>query len=168
MGRPSKLTDAQKADIKRRLGSGETQRSLAKEFGVSLGTICKLFDGRSETIKTLAVAVARVESQVELLNIDEQVIVRDMANQHKALILDYTRGAALGLKTSNRLRELADLKTSNLSAETVETEGLRLVAALTDTANRASAMATTALTANKGNQVEEHGTFTAYSGVPRG
>lgn len=149
MGRPSKLTDAQKADIQKRLASGETQRAIAKEFGVSNGTVAALFVGRSTTIKTLANTIATVESQVELLSISEQVIVRSMADQIKAMQIDYTRGASTGLQTAAKLHEIAKRKVEKLDPSMVETEDLRVVAALTDTANKAAAMGTNLLNANK-------------------
>jgi len=149
MGRPSKLTERQKKEITDRMASGETQRALADEFKVSVGTINKLFSGRSETIKTLARAKASVDSSIQLLNVSEQVIVFNMAEQIKSMQHDYTRGAAAGLDTATHLHEIANAKARELSAGTVETEDLRIVAALTDTANKAASMGTVLLNANK-------------------
>ena len=149
MGRPSKLTESQKKEITDRMASGETQRALADEFKVSVGTINKLFNGRSETIKTLAKAKASVDSRIQLLNISEQVIVFNMAEQFKAMQHDYTRGAAAGLDTATHLHEMANKKAKGLSAGTVETEDLRIVAALTETANKAAAMGTNLINAMK-------------------
>jgi HNH endonuclease len=42
----AKLTEAQAKEIKQRRASGESGRSLAKEFGVSQSTICDIHKGR--------------------------------------------------------------------------------------------------------------------------
>ena len=166
MGRLSKLTSKQKAEIGRRLASGETQRALAKEFGVSNGTIGSLFVGRSTTLKTLARTVAEAEQKVELLSIPEQVIVRDMADQYKSMSQDYTRGASTSLNTATELHQIAAQKVSELDRTNLQTEDLRLVAALTDTANKASQMSTNLMNLNKNNTADQAGNLTVVSGVP--
>jgi DNA-binding MurR/RpiR family transcriptional regulator len=42
MGRPSKLTDAQKAEARRRRAEGATLRELAESYDVGLATISRL------------------------------------------------------------------------------------------------------------------------------
>ena len=54
MGRPSKLTDKQWAEIEKRLLAGESQGKLAKEFKVARSAISDRFSDRLKSVKTVA------------------------------------------------------------------------------------------------------------------
>jgi len=149
MGRPSKLDDRQKAEIGRRLAAGESGRKLAKEFRVSEGTIRANITTHPSEIRNIATRLAKAELDLNGLPISAQGSVRSLADQLKGMQSDYMAGASTGLKTATLLQTLAHKKAGELDPETVQTEDLRLVAALTDTANKSAAMGTTLLTANK-------------------
>ena len=149
MGRPPKLTDHQKAEIGRRLAKGESMASLAKEFKVGRATMTRVFSGRVQNIEKVATSLATAELEMERLPVSEQVSIRTLADQLKGLQTDYLASAAKGLQTSKILQGIAHKKAQALDSETIVTEDLRLVAALTDTANKASSMGTSILNANK-------------------
>ena len=65
--RPSKLADKQKSEIQRLGINGEGVRDLAKVFKVSPATISALETKRTETIKALAMTIARAETKFDSL-----------------------------------------------------------------------------------------------------
>ena len=162
MGRPSKLDDRQRAEIGRRLasgGPGNTVTELAKEFHVSKGLISSLFSKRSETIQTLANTLAVTEAEIERLPISEQSSVRTLADQLKGISSSLAKSAAAGARVSASLSDLAERHTERL-VKRVEEEGglmaeeLKPVAALMETANRASSIGMGLLQANKSKDPE--------------
>ena len=68
MGRPSKLTQAQWDDVERRLLSGETARSLGREYEVSEAAIRKKFgahqkvSAQSSQVRTVAEKLAEANT----------------------------------------------------------------------------------------------------------
>ena len=114
MGRPSKLSDRQWAEIGRRLAGGESTRKLGKEFGVAGNTISERFSERVPKLKALAASLASTEREVELLPVTEQCTVRNLADQLKQIAGSLASAARHGADTADRLAEMANRKTRRM------------------------------------------------------
>lgn len=149
MGRPSKLTDKQKAEIQRRRVNGESIRDLAKVFKVSPATVSALVSERTETIKTLATAIASVETQFDSLPISEQVVVRSLADQLRGISEGLASAANSNAQVSARLAGMAQRKSLLIDEGSIEPDDLKAVAMLVETSNRASRIGVSLLNQNK-------------------
>ena len=141
MGRPSKLTDHQRAEIGRRLALGETTVALAKEFKVSQPLISGLFSDRVETIKNTAHAIADAEMRLERLPVSDRLAVRTLSDQLKEASGHLANAACNGAKTASILSGLAARKAEAMTCyDELEVRG---IAALAATGTEASKIATT-------------------------
>ena len=89
MGRPSKLTDRQKAEIGRRLAQGESGRKLAREFKCSEATIRANVSAQVATIQDVAGRLADAERDLERLPVSAQVSARTLADQLNGDLIVY-------------------------------------------------------------------------------
>ena len=166
VGRPSKLTDRQKAEIGLRLAQGESGRSLAREFKVSEWTIRTNVSTHKETIKDVASRLARAEGDLAVLDIPSQVATRNLADQLKGLSKSLIETAEINSRTSKILAQKGAKAVDDLGdAPTVD--DLRLPAAFMEISNKANDQGIKLLNATKTVPTEEHGSVTVYSGVPR-
>lgn len=150
MGRPPAINDRQKAEILRRLALGEKPSALRKEYRLSETTFRRNFSADVSKVREVGTALASAELSLASLPLSAQVSARNLADQLKGMQLDYMAGASKGLKTATILQDLAHRKAGLLDPETIQTDDLRLVAALAETANKSASMGTTLLTTNKG------------------
>ena len=155
MGRPSKLDDRQWSEIGRRLAGGETAAALAREFKVSRPAIVQRFSNRVQEIRNAAVALANAEVVVERMPVSDAASVRALADQLKGVSSSLAKSAASGARVSERLSDLADRFAQRIAKRadeegTLMPEELKPVAALVETANRASTIGMGLLAANKG------------------
>ena len=148
MGRPSKLTDKQWGEIGRRLTNGEGVNELAREYKVNKAAISRRFSQQTETLRNLANTIVTAERTLEGLPVAQQSCVMSLVDQLKGIQNDYAKTAANGAKTAAHLSDLAQRKSARFT-EDVETEDLRTVAALSDTANKALLPASNLIAANK-------------------
>lgn len=153
MGRPSKLTEKQWAEIEKRLLEGESRRAVAAKFGVSEAAIRKRLGAQVEQIKTVANQVVAAERAVQELPVSAQVSVANYAAKLRALS-DHLLGAATyGAATSHRLAGIAHAKVQEiddaapLNSESLE--ALKGVAVLTKMANESATIGLNLLAANK-------------------
>lgn len=65
MGRKSKLTSEQWAEVERRLVAGEARRALAREYGVSETSIRDHFGKQHDTVEAVADALVEAEVKTE-------------------------------------------------------------------------------------------------------
>jgi len=155
VGRPSKLSDRQWAEIGRRLAAGEKPNDLAKEFKVGRSTIVERFSDRVTEIREAAQELALAELRVEKLPVSDAMSVRSLADQLKGIGSSLAKSAANGARVSERLSDLAERFTVRI-AQRADQEGflmaedLKPVAALVETANRAGSLGMAMMTANKG------------------
>jgi len=153
MGRPSKLTEAQWAEIGEKLLTGISIRDLAAEYGVGKSAISERFTGRNRTIRTAAEKLVAVETQIRALTIPEQHAVRGHAARLMAISNHMASAVEYGAATSHRLAALAHSKVQEVDdsrpLDDESREALKDVAVLTKMANDAGAMAMTMLSAHK-------------------
>lgn len=141
MGRPSKLTDHQKAEVGRRLANGESRRALAKEFRVTEGCIRANVITHPEVIKDIATRLATAEADLIAQPINAQVSIRTLADQLRIASSHLAEAACNGAKTASILSGLATKKAEAMTAyDEFEVRG---IAALAATGTEASKIATT-------------------------
>lgn len=152
MGRPSKLSDRQWAEVGRRLAGGESSRKLAKEFKVGATTISERFSARVPKLKALAASLASTEQEVERLPVSEQVTVRTLADQLKAIGNNLARAARAGSDTAAQLAEMANGKVKGLLQDGGRVDPVELmdISSLTQVANRAAVPALRLVAASQG------------------
>ncbi len=147
-GRPPKLDDRTKGEIGRRLAMGEKAIDLAREFKVSRALISTCFSKQTPTIQKLGSDLASVEVAIARLPISEQVSVRSLADQLKGISSSLARAAQSGSNVAAKLSSIAEQRARMLD-HTSEAEDLKPVAALMETANRASTIGMGLLNAGK-------------------
>lgn len=153
MGRKSKLTDQQWADIKRRVLEGARPADLAREYGVSRATISERVSRRVEEIKSVANQVVSAELALGALPIAEQVMTISYASGLRAISLSLMRGADLSAKNYHRVTALANAELQRVDDAEPMSEtslaALKNVAALTKLGNDAAQTPINLLAANK-------------------
>lgn len=149
MGRPSKLSSIQEREICQRLASGESNRSVAKAYRVGEATIRRIFSAQVPKVRDVAQRLASVELDLAALPVSAQVSARSLADQMKGIQSHYTAAALDGAATAARLHQIARAKVTMLGSD-CETEDLKPIMALSETAKSAASLASNMLAANKG------------------
>lgn len=153
MGRKSKLTEEQWAQIKNRLLEGESGRALAEEFGVSETAIRKRVSSQVSEIKTVANQIAGAQTALSRLPISSQISAQTLAQRLLSISNHLASAADYGAATAHRLAGIAHMKAAEiddsapLTEEGVQT--LKGIAALSRMANEASEIGVNLLKANK-------------------
>lgn len=158
MGRPSALTEAKWEIIGKRLLSGESAASLAREFKVSKATISTRFSKRVQNVKEVAHQIVETERALSLLNIPEQMAARSLADDLKSISEHLAGAARYGAMTAHHLSGAAHRHNVSIRHDRPlnkdETEKLRSAAILTAMANEASKVGLSLLSANKDSMEE--------------
>jgi hypothetical protein len=153
MGRPSKLTDKQWAEIERRSIAGESIRSLAAEFKVSEGTIRgRGISAHVSEIKDVAKQIARVQDRLAVMPISAQISAHSLAEELRSISTHLASAAKFGSMTAHRLSVIAHSQTDMIDEAAPfedNTEALKSVLAMTKGANDAAVIGLNLLNANK-------------------
>lgn len=151
MGRKSKLTDAQWAEIESRLLNGESRTSLGKEFGVAESSIRQKFKGQVETIKAVAGKVADAAIALRALPISAQITANSLARKLVDISENLASAALHGSATAHRLNALANSEVGKVddADPMASLENLRNVGVLTKLANESASIGINLLAANK-------------------
>jgi hypothetical protein len=155
MGRPSKLSPEQWAEIGRRITDGEVLRDLAKEFDVSPAAISrKGFTQQSKRVQEVAQQVAKAQTALAELPVPQQYTALSLADKLRSISSSLAAGAELGAKNFHRLNALANAELQKVDDAAVLTEdtsmaALKTVSVLTKMANDAAASPINLLAANK-------------------
>lgn len=155
MGRPSKLTPEQWAEIERRIAGGEGVRDLAKEFNVSPGLISqKGFSKQAKRVQEAAHKVAEAQTSLAALPVHEQYVALSLAEKLRSISSSMAAGAELGAKNFHRLNALANQELQKVDDASLLTDdksvaALKTVAVLTKMANDAASTPVNLLAANK-------------------
>lgn len=153
MGRPSKLTEAQWDEIRRRLLEGERAADLAREYGVSKTRISENVSKRASAVKDVAKQIVAAEVSFRKLSVSEQFdtvsILRNLTNTLGHL----SSAAAYNAATSHRLAGIANMKVAEIDdaapLDDKSREALKDIAVLTRMANEASEIGLNLVKANK-------------------
>lgn len=159
MGRPSKLTDAQWGEVESRLLSGETARSLGREFGVSEGAIRKKFgahqkiSAQSTQVRTVAEKLAEANIALTALPPSQRAIAVSLSEELRQISTHMAGAARFGAATAHRLSGIAHAKVQEIDdaapLDDKSRDALKDVAVLTRMANDAATIPTNLLAANK-------------------
>ena len=153
MARPSKLTEEQWSQVKRRLAAGEKAAALAREFKVSRATISERCQKPVENIKAVANQLVSAERALYALPVSEQLLTLNLADDLRAISTHLSGAAKYGAATAHRLSGIAHNNVAKiddaapLDEESMET--LKGIAVLTRMANDASTIGLNLLAANK-------------------
>jgi DNA-binding transcriptional regulator YdaS (Cro superfamily) len=154
-GRPSKLTPKQLNEIRRRLATGESTTALAREYGVAKATISGHCSQKVERIKDIASQMVSAEQKFECLPVSEQAAVINLVDQMKATSNNLAAAARAGSATSAHLAGIAHGKAVQLNPVAPDPEELRMVSALTQTANQAATIGTALIAFPKNSRLDE-------------
>ena len=152
MGRPSKLTPAQWAEVERRLVDGEGVRDLAREFGVAHSQITRRFSHQPhQTVRNVAEKLASAQDALAALPTRQQHLAVSLADKLRNISASLACAAELGAATAHRLQALANSEVAKVDdAEPLTSlENLRGVGVLTKLANDSAATALNLLAANR-------------------
>lgn len=153
MGRPSKLTEAQWEEIRKRLLAGEKAADLSREYGVSKTRISERVSKRVENIKTVANQIVAAEVSLRSLPVSEQNDALSLADDLKSISKHLAGAGRYGAATAHRLSGIAHMKVSEIDDATpldqAGIETLKGIAVLTRMANESSEIGLNLLRANK-------------------
>lgn len=153
MGRPSKLTEKQWLSIAQRMASGESVRSLAREFKVSESTIRERLSAQTEKVKSVANQILATERELKSLPISAQITAHNLADQLRSISSHLASAANYGAATAHRLSGIAHNKVSEIDdaspLDETSLESLKGIAVLTRMANASSEIGLNLLRANK-------------------
>ena len=159
MGRPQKLTEAQREEIQRRVVAGEPVRALAAEFGVSPALVSKLSSKKAERIKSAASKVFDASNALASLPVSERPLALTIADNMKATFHSLMRAARAGADSAALINEFAHERAKALRAAKPDKEGHLVDAAAADdfsrlafAANRAMSPAVRLVIANRDQQ----------------
>ena len=151
MGRHSKLTPAQWADIETRLVDGEKPAALAKEFGVDRAAVTRRFSQKIATVKTVANQIVAAETALKSLPIAQQIYARTLADRLRSVSEHLAGAASYGAATAHRLAGIANAQVAKVDdADPMKSqEVLQGISALTKIGNEAASVGLNLLAANR-------------------
>lgn len=156
MGRPSKLTQQNEADIRRRLIAGEKPAALAKEFGVSRALISDRFSENVRNLKTVAGQIVATEQILSGLSVSEQLTVLTLAEELRSISTNLAGAAKNGSITAFRLSGIAARQVDKIDPENPmeNQEELQAISALTKMTNDAASLGINLINLNKEKMIE--------------
>lgn len=151
MGRTSKLTEKQWAEIDRRLISGESAAALAKEFKVDRAAISRKFSQQIKTVKNVANQLLEAEVALHALPIAQQISAIAIADQMRSISGHMGGAANYSAATAHQLAARANAQVYKIDdANPMESqEVLQGISALTKMSNDASHIPLNLLKINK-------------------
>jgi len=151
MGRKSKLSEKQWADVQRRVLEGESVRALAKEFGIAESSLRGKISVETAQIKVVANQIVSTERAIQALPISAQITAHNLASKLRSISDNLASAAHHGAATAHRLSAIANAEVAKIDdADPLSNpEALRGVAALTSLANESSKIGLNLLAANK-------------------
>ncbi len=108
MGRPSKLTEKQWNEVKRRLLAGEKAADLAREFKVSKAAVSNRVSKRIDAVKDVANQLVIANRALDDLDDAEQSLARELASDLQAASMHMSKAAKYGAASAHRLAALAN------------------------------------------------------------
>lgn len=153
MGRNSKLSDKQWAEIERRLLAGDKPAVLAREFGIDRAAITRRFAQQTKTVKAVANQLLAAEGALRSLPVAQQINAINLVDQLRSISGHLAGAANFGAATAHRLAGIANGRVAQIDdAAPLDEKGvteLKGIAVLTRMANEASEIGVNLLRANK-------------------
>ena len=156
MGRPSKLTPQDEAEIKTRLLNGEKPIDLAKEFKISRSTFSERFSETVRNLKSVINQVVATQDVFSALPLSEQLTVISFTDRLRNISNNLAGAAEHGSLTSYILSGVASRQAAKVNQdEPMESqEILQAISALTKISNEAAVIGTNLINANKDKVAE--------------
>lgn len=153
MGRKSKLTEEQWADLFSRVMNGESRRALGDEYGISEASIRQreAKSGKTQEVQKVARMIVETDAALKSLPIDAQINAQNLAAKLRSISQSLASAADLGAKTAHRLQALANSEVGKVDDANplASMEALRNVGVLTKLGNESASIALNLLAANK-------------------
>lgn len=151
MGRKSKLTDEQWAEIGRRLRNGEKHADLAREYGVDRAAITRKHSATIRNVRLVANQIITAEENLAKLTVAQQYEALSLADELRAISTHLAGAGKKAAMLSHRLIGLAHLESDKIDEANLResVDSLKTVSALTKMANDASSIPMNLLNANK-------------------
>jgi hypothetical protein len=155
VGRKSKLSEEQWAEVFRRRIEGESRRALAREFQISEASIREREEknGKTAEVQQVARMIVATEAAYKSLPVTAQLSAQNLAGKLRSISESLASAADLGAKTSHRLQALANSEVGKVDDADPLSEdsmtALKGVSALTKLANDSASIALNLLAANK-------------------
>lgn len=157
MGRPSKLSPDQWAEIERRLNAGHSAAVLSREFGVSQPVISNRFSKVSKEVRKTAEALASSANMLAELPIAQQYQAMTLAEKFRNISNHLTGAAEYGASTAHRLMAIANAQVEKVDdANPMESqEILQAISALTKISNESAKTGIDLINASKKDPAPE-------------
>lgn len=170
MGRKSKLSDKEWADVRERLLAGESVRALAREYGVSSSRISEFKTERVDLIKDAANQLVAAECSVKSLKLADQPIALDYAARLRSLSSNLLEAAHNGAETSAKLSRIAKRQAALVDEHEPmnSQQELQSIAALTKLSNDAAQTGVNLLRSAKDDAMKPAAGGTEGSAVSKG
>lgn len=140
-------------EIELKYFEGRSALSLANEYGVSEGAVRKRLKGKKQDrVEDAATKVVQARMAVAALPEALRVQVDELADTRMRITESMCRSSELAAKTAHRLTHIANLQASKLDEEKIDTESVKLVHGLMETANKAAYQPIELLKASKGTE----------------
>jgi hypothetical protein len=154
MGRPSKLTPDQWAEIERKLNEGESASALAREYGISQPVISNRFSKVSNNIKSVAAIIAKGQDELAALPVVQQYQALSLAEKMRSISANLACAAENGSKTAKTLSSIASKQAEMVDPmNPMEShESLQAISALTKISNDAAQLGMGLININKAAQ----------------
>ncbi len=154
MGRKSKLTEAQWAQLGERLHGGEAATNLAKEYGVSNAAISKRFSIQKEKVKEAGENLARAQMAVAALPPPARRAATLLADKLMAISEKMASGAEIAASTFVGIKSMANAQFLKIDpvdplSDAKSILAFKTLAALTELGNKVAVTPMNLLAANR-------------------
>lgn len=122
MGRPSKLSDKQKDEIRKRLLAGEKAIDLAKEYKIDRAAITRTFSQQIATIKNVANQIVAVDEAFSKMPVAQQIATIQEADHMKAMSNHLLQGGSKAASLFHRFSNLAAIHSDKLDESDLDSE----------------------------------------------
>lgn len=156
MGRPSKLTPQDEAEIKKRLLNGDKPADIAKDYNVSRPLIIGRFADSVRNVKDTANQILAVEDKFHNLPVSDKLTVISLTDRLRNISNNLAGTAENGSLTAYILSGVASRQAAKIDKDDPmeSQEILQAISALTKISNDASAVGLNLLNANKDKQID--------------
>ena len=107
MGRPSKLSDQQRADVRKRLLAGEKPSAIAADLGVHKSQISRCGVAPLKKEREIATQLVNAEVALRELPLIQQLNVLQLADEYRSTVVSMATAGKLGAMTAARLSSMA-------------------------------------------------------------
>ena len=153
MGRPSKLSEAQWAQVEKRIHAGETPARLAAEFKIDRAAITRRLSQQVRNVKAVANQLVAAEDALRDLPVAQQLTAISLADQLRAMSAHLANAATNGAYTASHASSLARKMATGMAdfdhSDEESIAKVRSINALTNLANSSSEIARDLLKTNK-------------------